>query len=722
MANNFLKQLQNVVETGKLQGVTNIKDLYEHFKDSGIGYKDFKKQMHDYGIYGHIGRHDMARLSGMYYGSKRADWEAKKPQDLTRVEKRTLVSTPNLTVPDNLALLNIPVAQKTSSSVVAVDPNSGPIYASDTTAAWRDYSTGTDQNPRLVAGNGNGPGTGYSRQDRRGIGPDNTPIYTNDYGQSYLIGSNGQAFNGQLDAETIDRLGLNYYAVPSVSSTINKQNSEYGEGFDNLTGRQQQDFFNWRKIHGGKGTVEEYKKAKGIDQIKRSLPEGFTSNDWFLNDTRRRLKFDQEFAKYLENKGIKLQTNYQGGLDADWLRKQEGYNDLYDIYKENNTRLFKSGGQMIKLQQGGKTSSQQDAVMQFVKALAQTLQADPQQVIQAAQQNPEALKSAVQVYQESKGDIQKAAQAFSQALESKTQAAKHGAKLNYLKSLKNKCAEDEELYYFKKGGSIDCGCRKKGGEIKEEKKESAVDKFKKMAKGDKIPQKPVVNKNDTIHTTTGPKRLVDKKETMKYPKFDHTKATQAEKDRASEKDYYRGDKDHGDHDPVAKDCGGSKMKLKKGDKVCPKCGKIHAAGAGCIAKFKMHKQGGSLIRFMQQGGGEIISPLTYKYNPMIHGISRTKSEKQLVEDYLSNKLQEEHDQYYNDYAMQSPNKEAELNISKSYFRTPTIPNVIKGTYHYIKSDPLNFYGAVQGLKQDYRKAVRKDKRKFPTLSKLIYGD
>jgi hypothetical protein len=76
---------------------------------------------------------------------------------------------------------------------------------------------------------------------------------------------------------------------------------------------------------------------------------------------------------------------------------------------------------------------------------------------------------------------------------------------------------------------------------------------------------------------------------MKYPKFDHTKATQAEKDRASEKDYYRGDKDHGDHDPVAKDCGGSKMKLKKGDKVCPKCGKVHAAGAGCIAKFKMHK-------------------------------------------------------------------------------------------------------------------------------------
>lgn len=83
---------------------------------------------------------------------------------------------------------------------------------------------------------------------------------------------------------------------------------------------------------------------------------------------------------------------------------------------------------------------------------------------------------------------------------------------------------------------------------------------------------------------------------------------------------------------------------------------------------------------------------------------------------------EERDQIYNDYALQSPNKEKELNISKSYFKTPIIPNVIKGTYHYLKSDPLNFYGFIQGLKQDYRKAVRKDKKEFPNLSRVIYGD
>ena len=130
-----------------------------------------------------------------------------------------------------------------------------------------------------------------------------------------------------------------------------------------------------------------------------------------------------------------------------------------------------------KFQQGGK---QQDAVMQFVYGLAEVLQADPKQIIQVAQQNPDALKSAVQVYQETQ-DMQQAAQAFAQAFEQKTQAARHGAKLNYLKSLKNQCAEDEEVYYYKKGGAVECGCVKKeqqGGKTPQ-KNTKPIDKFKK---------------------------------------------------------------------------------------------------------------------------------------------------------------------------------------------------------------------------------------------------
>ena len=91
-----------------------------------------------------------------------------------------------------------------------------------------------------------------------------------------------------------------------------------------------------------------------------------------------------------------------------------------------------------KFQQGGK----QDPIMQFVQGLAETLQADPQQIIQVAQQNPDALKAAVQVYQQTQ-DMNQAAQTFAQALQKQVQAARHGAKLQYLKSLKNKCEDDE---------------------------------------------------------------------------------------------------------------------------------------------------------------------------------------------------------------------------------------------------------------------------------------
>jgi len=57
--------------------------------------------------------------------------------------------------------------------------------------------------------------------------------------------------------------------------------------------------------------------------------------------------------------------------------------------------------------------------------------------------------------------------------------ARHGAKLNYIKSLKHQCNSDEELVYFKKGGRVDCGCVKKeqkGG--KQPEKMSSVESFK----------------------------------------------------------------------------------------------------------------------------------------------------------------------------------------------------------------------------------------------------
>ena len=127
---------------------------------------------------------------------------------------------------------------------------------------------------------------------------------------------------------------------------------------------------------------------------------------------------------------------------------------------------FKKGGQntsiLAKIQQLPKEQQQQ--VMQAFSQWAQQKGVD----IQKLQKDPNALEQAL-------GQ-------FMQELQSqKTQAARHGAKLNYLKSLKNKCAEDEELVYFKKGGHLTCGCKKKenGGQVKKAGLGcSVVEKFK----------------------------------------------------------------------------------------------------------------------------------------------------------------------------------------------------------------------------------------------------
>lgn len=578
MSNNFLAQLRKVVDTGKLSGVTNIKDLYKQFEESGISYKDFKKQMHDYGIYGNLGRHDMARLSGMYYGSKSVDTSRNQgipvtiDKNILEIQPAQILTTPIIKKPITVSVKGTKQDNNTSKE--------GPIYASESTYNWRNYSTGTGQNPTTTAGNGNGPGTGYSRQDKRGIGPDNTLIVQDQYGTSY-VGNNqisgGNLSASGLDYRTLDQLGLIDYSVPSVTRSINQQNAEYGEGFDDLNNNQQRDFFNWRKMNGGKGTVEDYliaigRKPKRTANTTTQQPQRvvFTGQRYFAPIGFKGIT--PEYAKFL----LENPDQDTHGF-ADYVQKHPEF--------MNQSYMKKQGGKMTqKFQQGGQASSQ-DAVMQFVQALAQTLQADPNQVIQAAQQNPDALKSAVEVYQQTQ-DMQQAAQAFTQALQSQAQAAKHGAKLNYLKALKNQCAEDEELVYFKKGGKVDCGCVKKtqeGG--KAPKKESPVMKFKKTIK----------SKDQAVKDST----KLDPKTTKTLPNGKYPSNWTADDKITWEREH--GPKDEGAHTAreqkcggkMKKDCGGSK--LKKGDKVCPKCGKVHAAGMGCsISKFKYRKLGGQL--------------------------------------------------------------------------------------------------------------------------------
>ena len=166
------------------------------------------------------------------------------------------------------------------------------------------------------------------------------------------------------------------------------------------------------------------------------------------------------------------------------------------------------------------------------------------------EKHPEEYKQAVQNQQK-----QQQAQA---------QKAAHGAKLNYFKSLKNQCAEDEEVVYYKKGGSVGCGCKKKedGGQVNK-----AEDGWKTKFKARK--QANQQENNTGPITRDNPSWKAQKP----APKFKNDYSSKKVKD--SEKDYLEGKGDH----KVKEKCGG---KVKK-----------HQEGS-VIAKFKMHRQGGSL--------------------------------------------------------------------------------------------------------------------------------
>ena len=187
---------------------------------------------------------------------------------------------------------------------------------------------------------------------------------------------------------------------------------------------------------------------------------------------------------------------------------------------------------------------------------------------------------------------------YKQALQNQQNKAKkaaHGAKLNYFKSLKNQCAEDEEIVYYKKGGSVGCGCKKKmeeGGQTPKN-KNNAIAKFKNRKQDQATKDSIAVNNYGAEDIeSTRPGTYKKNKEGKVQWTPDRTKAPY---NKTSKKE--KGGK-------AEKDCVGSKMKLLK-----KKGGEVHAAGLGCaVAKFKRHRQGGSLngIPFIRKGLTKVV--------------------------------------------------------------------------------------------------------------------
>lgn len=108
---------------------------------------------------------------------------------------------------------------------------------------------------------------------------------------------------------------------------------------------------------------------------------------------------------------------------------------------------FRNGGSLNKFQQGGQLNMNEQQLQQaFLQYLMQKTGA----------QNEQQLEQVVQQLGED-GLKQAYAQFMQEMQQQQVQAAKFGAKLNYIRKLNGQCPEGMEMYYYKQGGRL---CRK----------------------------------------------------------------------------------------------------------------------------------------------------------------------------------------------------------------------------------------------------------------------
>lgn len=130
---------------------------------------------------------------------------------------------------------------------------------------------------------------------------------------------------------------------------------------------------------------------------------------------------------------------------------------------------FRNGGSLNKFQQGGQLNMNEQQLQQaFLQYLMQKTGA----------QNEQQLEQVVQQLGED-GLKQAYAQFMQEMQQQQVQAAKFGAKLNYIKKLNGQCPEGMEMYYYKQGGRL---CRKcmqiKQNEGEREVPSNPIDAFK----------------------------------------------------------------------------------------------------------------------------------------------------------------------------------------------------------------------------------------------------
>ena len=184
--------------------------------------------------------------------------------------------------------------------------------------------------------------------------------------------------------------------------------------------------------------------------------------DSFIDEIKYRWKGNPWLGGY--NKTLNTIFSWPSGYDT--------FKKSTNPTKDNSIPKFIDPKQFIKptkKQQGGQLNMNEQELQQaFIQFLAQKTGAKTQQELEAAiqQLGEEGLK---QAYAE-----------FIQLIQQQqVQAAKFGAKINYIKKLRGQCPDGYELQYYKSGGQLCKKCMKKqviqeGGNVPQD----PIDQFK----------------------------------------------------------------------------------------------------------------------------------------------------------------------------------------------------------------------------------------------------
>lgn len=256
--------------------------------------------------------------------------------------------------------------------------------------------------------------------------------------------------------DDIKSLGFNnYQGLLNAVSNRNNWNNNFVKALNNRFGT---DYANWKQ--------EDIENALGVKGKYRSFGGGD-----FGDMSNNMASWMGAYNEDLEKKNLQNRTGSDGIVYSNSKVK-----DLFDkVHLRPKTFTFDTssfGTNLFgtpKKQQGGQLNMNEQQLQQaFLQYLMQKTGA----------QNEQQLEQVVQQLGED-GLKQAYAQFMQEMQQQQVQAAKFGAKLNYIRKLNGQCPEGMEMHYYKQGGRL---CRKcmqiKQNEGEKEAPSNPIDAFK----------------------------------------------------------------------------------------------------------------------------------------------------------------------------------------------------------------------------------------------------